>query len=110
VSVLTDPGTFPALHDRLYGRAGTDLATGRGDPAGEAARAGALLDEALARLADTALVSTTDEELPLVEVAARRAGIALAPAAHARLSPIVGDPVRLCLATRVPRPPRAAVP
>jgi len=95
VSVLNDPDAFPALHDRLYGRTG-ELATGRGDERTERARAGALLDAALARLAPPALLSTTDEELPLVEPAAQRRGWRLAVPRRARLSPIVGDPIRLC--------------
>src|SRR6202008_5086530 len=39
VSVLTDPDVFPALHDELYGRRGSALATHRGSAPDERLRA-----------------------------------------------------------------------
>jgi hypothetical protein len=57
-------------------------------------RAEALLEAALGRLEAPAVLFTTDEELPLVTETARRLGLILEPGERARLSPIVGDPVR----------------
>ncbi len=96
VSVLNDPDAFPALHDELYGRAGTELATGRGDLADDRRRAEALLDAALAALRAPAVLTTTDEELELVARACAKRGLALSVPDRARLSAVVGDPVRLC--------------
>jgi hypothetical protein len=95
VSVLTDPEAFPALHDHLYRRTGA-LATGRGDLDEERARAEELVERVLDRLRPGALLSTTDEELGLVSAACRRRGWRLAVPDSARLSPVVGDPVRHC--------------
>lgn len=95
VSVLTDPERFPALHDALYERRG-ELATGRGELGQERREARALLERFLDRLAPPCLLSTTDEELGLVEAACRLRGWRLAVPAHARLSCVVGDPVRHC--------------
>ncbi len=96
VSVLNDPGTFPALHDALYRRHGTELATARGDLASDERRARALLAAALAPLRAPAVLTTTDEELDLVTEACRVRGLSLAVPPLARLSAIVGDPVRVC--------------
>lgn len=98
VSVLSDPEAFPALHDRLYGRRGTELATGRGDLPRERARAAELLDAALRPLAVPALVTTTSEELELVRAACAARGLALDAPRAGRLSPIVGDPILVCRA------------
>lgn len=97
VSVLTDPECFPALHDELYGRRGTELAAGGGDLARERRAAEKLVDGVLEGLAPRALLTTTDEELPLFDAAARRRGRRLAVPGQARLSGVVGDPVRHCL-------------
>ncbi len=94
-SVLTDPGHFPALHDRLYERRGED-ATGRGDPDLEAGRARELVRSIVERLRPPALFTTTDEELGFVREACEVRGWRLEVPETARLSAIVGDPVRHC--------------
>ena len=94
-SVLTDPDCFPALHDRLYERRGAD-ATGRGDPDREAERARELVGGIYARITPPALFTTTDEELVFVREAAGARGWRLEVPETARLSAIVGDPVRHC--------------
>jgi hypothetical protein len=96
VSVLNDPEAFPALHDALYRRRGTELATARGDLATEERRARSLLAAVLAPLCAPAVLTTTDEELDLVTEACRKRGFSLAVPEFARLSAIVGDPVRVC--------------
>jgi hypothetical protein len=98
VSVLDDPEAFPALHDELYERSGTELATGRGDAAEERERARRLLDHTLGALARPALLTCSDEELPLVRPAVAERALELSPVSPVRLSPIVGDPVRTWLA------------
>lgn len=100
VSVLNDPEVFPALHDELYQRTG-ELATGRGDLALERERALELAQRALARLAPPGWLSTTDEELSLLGPRARDLGLVLEVPETARLSAVVGDPVRHC-AVRTP--------
>jgi hypothetical protein len=92
VSVLSDPEAFPALHDHVYERgtpAPAALAVDR-------ARARKLADELLLRLRPDALLATTDEELPIVREAVAASGLGLDVPAHARLTGVVGDPVRLC--------------
>ncbi|MAF65339.1 MAG: hypothetical protein CMJ84_06740 [Planctomycetes bacterium] len=103
VSILTDPEAFPALHDELYERRGTALATGRGDLDRDRRRAAALVDELLDALAPPFLLTTTDEELALLVPACERRGLRLAIPDHARLSAVVGDPVRICRAGRASR-------
>lgn len=95
VSVLNDPETFPALHDELYGRQGAELATGRGDAEREREAARKLLADALESLATPAIVTTTDEELPLVAGVLRERGLVHRASKTAILSPIVGDPIRM---------------
>jgi hypothetical protein len=90
VSVLTDPETFPALSRLAYTERRPKPAT----LARDRERAEALLEAALGRLEAPAVLFTTDEELPLVTETARRLGLILEPGERARLSPIVGDPVR----------------
>ncbi|MCC7011319.1 MAG: hypothetical protein IT454_02055 [Planctomycetes bacterium] len=93
VSVLTDPDTFPALHDELYERRGTEHATGRGNLVDERARATELAQAVLARAARSCLLSTTEEELdfmrPLLAPARRR----VRPLAEGPLTALVGDRV-----------------
>jgi len=96
VSVLSDPDAFPALHDALYERAGTPLATGRGDLARDRARADALGDALLARARPPCLLSTTEEELVVLRPLAERRGLALRAPRAGRLSALVGDRVLLC--------------
>jgi hypothetical protein len=96
VSVLTDPDAFPALHDELYQRHGTPLATARGDSGHERARARDLVSRLCSGLTPDALVTTTDEELPWIEEAAAEQGARVEVPDRARLSGIVGDAVRLC--------------
>ena len=103
VSVISDPEAFPALHDKLYERtpgsdeAAASFATGRGNLAQDQAKAEALVSLALAKLDLPALLTTTDEELPFFESALAARGLTLVVPKHARLSPIVGDPLRHCV-------------
>lgn len=94
-SVLTDPDVFPALHDELYGRVGTKLATGRGELGEERARAELLARDLLARAAANGVLSTTDEELTLLRQLARDVGLELRVPREGVESAIVGDVVRL---------------
>lgn len=96
VSVLTDPETFPALHDELYERRGTELAVGAGDPARERARAEGIVDELVGTLAPHAVLSTSDEELPFFTQACAARGLELEVPDRGVTSPIVGDVVRTC--------------
>jgi hypothetical protein len=95
VSVLTDPDAFPALHDALYGRAGTDQATGRGALDLERERARDLARDFLRRGARNCAVSTTDEELLILRPVAAELGLAFDVPEVSRVSAIVGDRVRL---------------
>ncbi len=67
VSVLTDPDHFPALHDELYQRRASALATGRGDLVAERSAAVALIDALLERARKNCLISASEEEWTLVE-------------------------------------------
>lgn len=96
VSVLTDPDAFPALHDHLYERVGGPLATGRGRLAEDRTRANTLVELWLDRAARPTLVTTTDEELRLIEPVIRRRGGAWIVAEPAQESALVGDLVRFC--------------
>lgn len=111
VSVLTDPQAFPGLHDELYGRQGTERATGVGDAADDRRRAQELVEAALAGLARRALLTTSDEELAFFEAACERAGRELRVPERARLSGVVGDAIRHCgVAPRpMPAPTRSGV-
>lgn len=93
-SVLTDPDAFPALHDKLYERAGTELATGRGDEAVELARAKDLSRQLLAKAASSAVLSSTDEEFAILVPEARLLGLEIAVPGSGRLTAIVGDTLR----------------
>ncbi|MFT7665602.1 MAG: hypothetical protein ACI87A_003842, partial [Planctomycetota bacterium] len=64
VSVFNDPEAFPALHDKLYQREGTDLAMNAGDLAENEARASHLCRTVFKPLSRPALLTTSDEELP----------------------------------------------
>jgi len=93
-SVLTDPEAFPSLHDRLYERAGSALATGRGDTNDDLARAEQLVREWLAKAVQPALLSTTDEELELIVPIARTMNLQLQVPTTGTLSAVVGDTLR----------------
>jgi hypothetical protein len=95
VSVLTDPDSFPALHDELYERVGGELATGRGSLDDDLERARSLVDEWLDRAADPCLLTTTEEELDIVEARLAQRGWSLELAPDGRISAIVGDRVRM---------------
>ena len=97
VSVLTDPDAFPALHDRLYGRRGGELATGRGDLELESVRAEELVAQLHDRLVPPAVLVTTDEELGFHQDACEVRRRPLRVPDRARLSAVVGDPVRFCV-------------
>ena len=99
-SAQSDPDAFPALHDALYERSGSELATGRGDLEEEHRRAGELVDALLARAAPPCLLTTTDEELELIGPRAAARGLALHVPSEARLSALVGDAVRVCRLAR----------
>jgi hypothetical protein len=95
VSVLTDPDGFPALHDELYERTASELATGRGVLAQDRERAEKLVEELLERSAPGCVLSTSDEERVLIEALVARRGWRLEFAEGGRLSAIVGDLVRI---------------
>lgn len=94
VSVLTDPDHFPALHDELYERHGTELATRRGSIADDRERAEHLATRAIELATPSGLVTTSDEELALVARLAR--SVRLTPVDDGALSAVVGDRVRSC--------------
>jgi len=106
VSVLTDPESFPALHDALYERAGGPLATRRGSLADDRRRAEALVEALLECAAARCVLSISDEERSVLEPLVARRGWTLEFARGGRLSAIVGDRVRIGSLTR----PRAAPP
>lgn len=91
VSVLTDPDAFPALHDELYERTGSPLATGRGLLADDRARAEGLATSLLQRATSPFALTTTDEELGLLRPLLAQRGQRLDPRRKGRLSAIVGD-------------------
>jgi len=95
VSVLTDPDSFPALHDLLYERKSGPLATGRGSLVDERPRAEALVEEWLERAAPSCVLCTTDEERSVVEPLVARRGWTLEFPEGGRLTAIVGDRVRI---------------
>ncbi len=103
VSVLTDPDAFPALHDELYQRVGSGLATGRGSLSDDRRRADELCRALLAKAASPCTLSTSDEELEVLRPLALELGLQLEIPGTARLSAIVGDRVRLCRLTRGPQ-------
>ena len=94
-SVLTDPESFPALHDRLYDRSG-DAGTGRGNARAERSTAAELVSGLVEDLTPPCVITTTDEERPFFEHAVAERGWELAVPETARLSAVVGDAVRLC--------------
>jgi hypothetical protein len=94
VSVLTDPEAFPALHNRLYDRQGGPLQVAGGHPKAERARAETLVRLALGSLTPKAILTTSDEELPIFEAIGADMGLRIVSPVVSRLTGIVGDPVR----------------
>jgi hypothetical protein len=99
VSVLNDPDAFPALHDELYGRTG-ELATGKGSLPEELSAATSLATSLLGKLAKNSLLSTTDEELPVLRPVFSAGHWLVKPAAEALLTAVVGDPLRFLRLSR----------
>ena len=95
-SVLTDPEAFPALHDRLYQRAGTAEATGRGSFRKEQDRAMRLLQTAWTWLIAPGTVTTSEEEIELMQRSLDARAHRLLIPSKARLSAIVGDSLFHC--------------
>ena len=93
-SVLTDPDHFPALHNKLYERTGARAAPG-GDAGQETLRARRLMRSVLELVRPPAVFTTSDEESTFLVEAARRAGLRATRPEAARLSAIVGDPLRI---------------
>lgn len=96
-SVLTDPDRFPALHDELYERTGTPESVGGGRPRREREAARELVLRAFSCLEREALVSTTDDELPVLRALAMELGANLGVPGDGRTSAVVGDVVRHCV-------------
>jgi hypothetical protein len=84
VSVLTDPEHFPALHDELYERHGTELAMGRGSLAEDRERAERVVQAALEAAASGARITTSREEV----------GVMLRVAGKARISIVAVRPTK----------------
>ncbi len=104
VSVLSDPDHFPALHDELYARAGSKLATGRGVLAQDRARAELLSCCFLERAASECTLSTSEEELEFLQPLLQDLRLRVELSEPSRLSAIVGDRVRIGdLVREVPR-------
>jgi hypothetical protein len=94
VSVLTDPDAFPAMHNKLYGRQGGPLQVAGGHPKAERIRVETLVRLALGGLAPKAILTTSDEELPVFEAIGSSMGFTFVNPTVSRLTGIVGDPVR----------------
>lgn len=95
VSVLTDPDHFPALHDVLYARSNTTLATGRGNLIDDRARAEQIVEAVFDRATPSCVLTTTDEERTIVEPLVARRGWSLEFSPGGRVSAVVGDRVRI---------------
>ncbi len=91
VSVATDPQAFPALHRLAYSK---HRPPRRALEADREAALG-LMEDALARTDPRAQVRTSEEERELIEAAAEHLGRAVRWEDTGRLSPIVGDVVRV---------------
>lgn len=102
VSVLTDPDHFPALHDELYERHGTELATGRGSLVEDRERAERLVGSMLELAAPAALITTTDEELEIARSMMEASKSTLNPILADHVSAIVGDQLRVCRSSVMP--------
>ncbi|MFT7542030.1 MAG: hypothetical protein ACI9K5_003007 [Gammaproteobacteria bacterium] len=102
-SVLTDPQAFPALHDELYDllpRKGKEpvedekTPTGKGNLHAERKQARDLLRKFVSRVDAPGVLTTSDEEIELLRIAFEERGLTLKAQRPARLSAIVGDPIR----------------
>jgi len=91
VSVLTDPDHFPALHDELYERRGTELATARGTLSADRERAERLAIAAIELAANGAVFTTTTDELTVVKPASSSRGRVLESIVTKLETAIVGD-------------------
>lgn len=90
VSVLTDPDHFPALHDELYERHGSELATGRGSLTDDRHRARAFVEQILELPQDGAWLSTSTEEAPLLSAP----GFTVASKSVGEATAFVGDEIQ----------------
>ncbi|MFT4649202.1 MAG: hypothetical protein ACI87O_001647 [Planctomycetota bacterium] len=95
-SVVTDPETFAALHDRLYKRQDTPNAIGGGNLTKETQRAEQLILTALTWVTIPSLITTSQEELELFFQVIGGRGLRLDVPVQGRLSPIVGDSIFHC--------------
>ncbi|MBL4770055.1 MAG: hypothetical protein JKY61_02645 [Planctomycetes bacterium] len=95
-SVVTDPDSFPALHDRLYKRQDTHHAIGGGNLTKETERAEKLVITALSWVHIPSLITTSQEELELFHQAIDGRGLRFTVPSQGRLSPIVGDSLFHC--------------
>ena len=94
VSVLTDPGAFPALHFHLYEREDTEGAVRSGQLEEEGGRADEWTRNLLRQVATPGVLVTSDEEFGFFEAAAETCSRVLVVPEQGRLSGIVGDVVR----------------
>ncbi len=96
VSVFSDPDAFPALHDLLYERSGTELATGAGNLRAETAHVKRWAFDLLSQLSTPGVLVTSDEELPFFLEAATEQSLHIQIPDQGRLSGVVGDVIRFC--------------
>lgn len=94
VSLLTDPESFPALSDALYGR--DDARDSGADEPVEKLRAQDLVRSVLERVTLPAVLTTSDDELSFFESECAARGWRLHVPESARVSETVGDAVRMC--------------
>ncbi len=95
-SVVTDPESFPALHDRLYKRQDTRQAIGGGNLTKETRRAEELVGTAMTWMLVPAVITTSQEELVFFQQMIDGRGLRLDVPSQGRLSPIVGDSLFHC--------------
>ncbi len=95
-SVVTDPESFPALHDRLYKRQDTHDAIGGGNLTKETQRAELLIETALTWVTFPCIITTSQEELELFDNVIEGRGMVFQVPNQGRLSPIVGDSLFHC--------------
>ncbi|MCP5022859.1 MAG: hypothetical protein GY930_13935 [bacterium] len=95
-SVVTDPESFPALHDRLYKRQDTREAIGGGNLTKETRRAEELVGTAMTWMLVPSVITTSQEELVFFQQMIESRGLSLNVPTQGRLSPIVGDSLFHC--------------